>query len=72
MEELLRGTPGLDVVRSRSVNALSQIVLIFKRGTDILHARQLVQERLALAGARLPRASARRSCCSPCRRPAGS
>ena len=54
MEELLRGTPELDVVRSQSVNALSQIVLIFKRGTDILHARQLVQERLVLAGARLP------------------
>jgi CzcA family heavy metal efflux pump len=54
MEELLRGTPELDVIRSRSVNALSQIVLLFKRGTDVLHARQLVQERLALAGARLP------------------
>ena len=34
--------------------ALSQIVLIFKRGTDIMQARQLVQERLALAGTRLP------------------
>jgi len=54
MEELLRGTPELDVIRSRSVNALSQIVLLFKRGTDILHARQLVQERLKLAGDRLP------------------
>src|SRR5262245_54604895 len=54
MEELLRGTPELEVIRSRSVNALSQIVLLFKRGTDLLHARQLVQERLVLAGARLP------------------
>ncbi len=53
MEELLKGTPGVDVMRSRSVMSLSQIVLIFKRGTDILHARQLVQERLALAGTRL-------------------
>src|SRR5215468_12648173 len=51
MEELLRGTPELDVIRSRSVNALSQIVLLFKRGTDILRARQLVEERLVLAGA---------------------
>src|SRR5262249_8778854 len=48
------GTPGLDVVRSRSVNALSQIVLLFKRGTDLLQARQLVQERLQQAGAQLP------------------
>jgi CzcA family heavy metal efflux pump len=53
LEELLRGTPGLDVVRSRSVNALSQIVLLFKRGTDLLQARQLVQERLQQAGAQL-------------------
>ena len=54
MEELLKGTPEVDVVRSKSVMALSSIVLIFKRGTDILQARQLVQERLQLAGARLP------------------
>src|SRR5215467_6115431 len=54
LEELLRGTPGLEVVRSRSVNALSQIVLLFKRGTDLLQARQLVQERLQQAGAQLP------------------
>ena len=53
MEELLKGTPGVDVVRSKSVMAMSSIVLIFKRGTDILHARQLVQERLQLAGSRL-------------------
>src|SRR3712207_3385949 len=35
LEEVLRGTPELDVMRSRSVNGLSQIVLIFKRGMDI-------------------------------------
>src|SRR5262247_2431786 len=72
LEELLRGTPGLDVVRSRSVNALSQIVLLFKRGTDLLQARQLVQERLQQAGAQLLGGMGRRSCCSRCRRPAGS
>jgi CzcA family heavy metal efflux pump len=54
MELVLMGTPELDVVRSRSVNGLSQIVLQFKRGTDILYARQLVQERLNLAIANLP------------------
>jgi CzcA family heavy metal efflux pump len=54
MEQVLRGTPELDVMRSRSVNGLSQIVLQFKRGTDILHARQLVQERLVIAAANLP------------------
>lgn len=58
MELVLMGTPELDVMRSRSVNGLSQIVLQFKRGTDLLHARQLVQERLQLAVANLPAAAA--------------
>ncbi|MGH7548275.1 MAG: efflux RND transporter permease subunit [Gemmatimonadales bacterium] len=56
LEQVLRGTPELDVMRSRSVNGLSQIVLQFKRGTDLLHTRQLVQERLVLAAATLPAA----------------
>jgi CzcA family heavy metal efflux pump len=54
LEQVLRGTPELDVMRSRSVNGLSQIVLQFERGTDLLYARQLVQERLANATANLP------------------
>ncbi|HJQ65195.1 MAG TPA: efflux RND transporter permease subunit, partial [Gemmatimonadales bacterium] len=54
MELVLMGTPELDVLRSRSVNGLSQIVLQFKRGTDQFHARQLVQERLNLAVLNLP------------------
>jgi CzcA family heavy metal efflux pump len=58
MEQVLRGTPELDVMRSRSVNGLSQVVLFFKRGTDLLHARQLVQERLQLAVANLPASAA--------------
>ncbi len=58
MEQVLRGTPGLEVMRSRSVNGLSQIVLLFKRGTDLLDARQLAQERLQLAIANLPAAAA--------------
>src|SRR3970040_1147259 len=58
MELVLMGTPELDVMRSRSVNGLSQIVLQFKRGTDLLHARQLVQERLELAIANLPASAA--------------
>jgi CzcA family heavy metal efflux pump len=57
MELVLMGTPELDVMRSRSVNGLSQIVLQFKRGTDLLHARQLVQERLNIAAANLPQSA---------------
>src|SRR5437867_10815300 len=54
MEEQLRGTPELDILRSKSVTGLSAIRLIFKLGTDILHARQLVQERLEIATRTLP------------------
>ena len=46
LEEALAGTPGLDVMRSKTVPALSSIELIFKPGTDIWLARQLVAERL--------------------------
>ena len=54
MEQELRGTPELQFIRSKSVNGLSMIRLIFKQGTDVLHARQLVQERLDLATRILP------------------
>lgn len=57
MEEALRGTPNVDVVRSSSVEGLSQIVLLFKLGTDLMDARQRVQERLQLAIAGLPKSS---------------
>ncbi|MCI0832292.1 MAG: efflux RND transporter permease subunit [Chloroflexi bacterium] len=46
LEQALAGTPGLDVLRSKTVPGLSSIELIFKPGTDIWLARQLVQERL--------------------------
>src|SRR6185503_8392983 len=48
LEELLSGVPWLDSTRSRSVTGLSTIALIFKPGTDIMRARQMVQERLTL------------------------
>jgi CzcA family heavy metal efflux pump len=57
MEERLRGTPELDVMRSKTVEGLSSILLIFKPGSDLLRARQLVQERLALAIPSLPASS---------------
>ncbi len=47
LEEVLAGMPGLDVMRSKTVPALSQIVLIFEPGTDLFQARQLVNERIA-------------------------
>lgn len=49
LEELLSGVPWLETTRSRSVTGLSSVLLVFKHGTDIMKARQMVQERLALA-----------------------
>jgi Cu/Ag efflux pump CusA len=49
LEELLNGTPWLKSIHSTSVPGLSSIVLTFEPGTDVLRARQLVQERLTLS-----------------------
>jgi CzcA family heavy metal efflux pump len=57
MEDALRATPGIDTIRSSSVEGLSQVVIIFKPGVDLMDARQRVQERLKLAIAGLPRSS---------------
>ncbi|SEL66373.1 efflux RND transporter permease subunit [Streptacidiphilus jiangxiensis] len=46
MEDELNGVAYLDHLRSRSLPGLSDIELTFKPGTDIYHARQLVQERV--------------------------
>ncbi|MFL5841224.1 MAG: efflux RND transporter permease subunit, partial [Thermoleophilaceae bacterium] len=54
LEQALNGVPGLDVMRSQSVAQLSGIELIFKPHTNELHARQLVQERLATVAPTLP------------------
>jgi CzcA family heavy metal efflux pump len=47
LEQAFLGITGLDVMRSKSVPDLSQIVLIFEPGTDLIFARQLVAERMA-------------------------
>jgi Cu/Ag efflux pump CusA len=49
LEELLSGVPWLKSIRSESVTGLSSIVMTFERGTDIMKARQMIQERLTLA-----------------------
>jgi CzcA family heavy metal efflux pump len=54
LEQALAGTPGLAVMRSKSVEQLSSILMIFDEGTDLMAARQLVQERLAIAAPSLP------------------
>jgi CzcA family heavy metal efflux pump len=53
-EQALNGVEGLEVMRSKSVPDLSAIELLFKPGTDIMLARQLVQERLETVVTTLP------------------
>src|SRR6185437_14917604 len=53
-EQALSGTPGLDVLRSRSIQGLSALTVIFQDGTDIYRARQLVAERLTEVAGHLP------------------
>src|SRR5688572_2853154 len=58
IEQALTGTPQLDVMRSKSVPGLSSVLMIFEPGTDLILARQVVQERLATAVATLPNVAA--------------
>ena len=57
LENALNGMPWLKTLRSKSVLGLSSVVLIFDEGTDLLPARQLVQERLLRIAAALPAAA---------------
>src|SRR5512138_331831 len=54
LEQAFTGLDGLDLMRSKSLPDLSSIELLFKPGTDVLYARQLVQERLATVIGSLP------------------
>ncbi|WP_271206077.1 efflux RND transporter permease subunit [Methylopila jiangsuensis] len=54
LETSMGGLPGLDYTRSLSRYGLSQVTVVFKDGTDIYFARQLVNERLGLAKDQLP------------------
>src|SRR5258708_26763381 len=54
LEAGLNGLQGLDDMRSKSVPQLASIELLFKPGTDLMRARQLVQERIATVSPSLP------------------
>ena len=54
IETAMAGIPRLDYTRSISRYGLSQVTVIFKDGTDIYLARQLVNERLSEVKERLP------------------
>ena len=57
IENSLNGIPYVQTIRSKSVLGLSSVQLIFEDGTNLITARQLVEERLALAAPRLPQVS---------------
>jgi CzcA family heavy metal efflux pump len=57
LENAMNGVPGLTTLRSKSVLGLSSVVMLFERGTDLMGARQLVQERLLRVTTSLPTAA---------------
>ena len=54
LEAALQGVPGVADIQSHSEPQLSAIYLYFRSGTSLLHARQLVQERLQTTAQTLP------------------
>ncbi|WP_061958512.1 efflux RND transporter permease subunit [Cupriavidus pauculus] len=54
IETVMAGLPGLEQTRSLSRYGLSQVTVVFKDGTDIYFARQLVNQRIQEAKEKLP------------------
>jgi cobalt-zinc-cadmium resistance protein CzcA len=54
IETAMAGIPNLDYTRSLSRYGLSQVTVVFKDGTDIYFARQLIAERIQQAKESLP------------------
>src|SRR5215210_6842867 len=54
IETALAGLPRLDYTRSLSRYGLSQVTVVFRDGTDIYFARQVVGERLREVASQLP------------------
>ncbi len=59
IEAALNGTPHLTELRSVSRSGLSSVTIIFKDGTDVWFARQIVLERLRVVEALLPKVAGR-------------
>ncbi len=54
VENAVNGVPGLDTLRSQSIQGLSLVTLTFQDKVDVYRARQMVTERLSEAAAQLP------------------
>jgi CzcA family heavy metal efflux pump len=54
IENAINGAPGIDTLRSRSIQGLSDIAVVFHSDTDIYRDRQMVAERLSTVSSELP------------------
>ncbi|MGC8653431.1 MAG: efflux RND transporter permease subunit [Candidatus Kryptoniota bacterium] len=54
IESAINGVPGVDALRSGSIQGVSIINVVFKQATDVYRDRQVVAERLAAIGSQLP------------------
>src|SRR5437660_786859 len=54
VETAVNGAGNLESVRSESIQGLSVITAVFKEGTDIFVARQMLAEKLTETGGQLP------------------
>jgi Cu/Ag efflux pump CusA len=55
LENTFANIPGVEDIRSKSVEGLSSVRLIFEMGTDPVSIRQLVQEKLVTITSNLPK-----------------
>src|SRR3989440_5855868 len=54
VENAVNGVPQMTVLRSKSVQGLSSVVMLFEPGTDLFKVRQMVAERVAEVKHQLP------------------
>ena len=54
IENAINGVSGIDTLRSRSIQGLSVVTVVFHFGTDIYRDRQAVSERLSTVASELP------------------
>ena len=54
IENAVNGVPGIEALRSSSIQGLSIITVTFQPGSDIYRNRQVITERLSNLGAQLP------------------
>lgn len=54
IESAINGVPGINALRSGSIQGVSIINVVFKQGTDVYRDRQVVAERLSAIGSQLP------------------